>query len=154
MQKCLFAWALALGTTILVGCTGKTVYDKYEHTPIAGWEKNDAIVFRVPKTVTNGDNTATLMLRTTESYPFMSLTLIVEQKITPGETTYTDTLKCTLTDEHGNNMGQGLSYHQFAFPIRTLPLSAGDSITVSIRHDMKREILPGISDVGYSLSVR
>ena len=46
----------------------------------------------------------------------MSLTLVVEQKVSPSETIYTDTLKCTLTDEHGNNKGQGLSYHQFTFP--------------------------------------
>ena len=27
----------------------------------------------------------------------------------------------------------------------------GDSIIVSVRHNMKREILPGISDIGYML---
>ena len=145
---------MALGTAAMAACTGRTVYDKYEHTPVAGWEKNDAIVFCVPKAEKAGGNDATLMLRTTDSYPFMSVTLIVQQKITPGETTYTDTLKCALTDEHGNSLGQGLSYHQFTFPLRTLTLAAGDSLTVSVRHDMKREILPGVSDVGYSLSMR
>ena len=54
-------------------------------------------------------------------------------------------------DVKGNSIGVGLSYHQYAFPIATLSLHAADSIVVKVRHDMKREILPGISDIGYQL---
>ena len=54
-------------------------------------------------------------------------------------------------DAKGNSMGVGMSYYQFRFPIRELPLHRADSVVVKIRHDMKREILPGISDVGYLL---
>lgn len=151
MQKWFRASALAFAIAVMAGCTGNMVYDKYEHTLVSGWEKNDTITFRVPKAKVAGDHQATLMLRTNDSYPFMSLTLVVEQKVSPSETIYTDTLKCTLTDEHGNNKGQGVSYHQFTFPIRTLPLLVGDSLTIRVRHNMKREILPGVSDVGYSL---
>lgn len=151
MQKWFRASALAFAIAVMAGCTGNMVYDKYEHTLVSGWEKNDTITFRVPKVKVAGDHQATLMLRTNDSYPFMSLTLVVEQKVSPSETIYTDTLKCTLTDEHSNNKGQGLSYHQFTFPIRTLPLLVGDSLTIRVRHNMKREILPGVSDVGYSL---
>ena len=154
MQKWFWTSTLALATAIMASCKGNTVYDKYEHTPVSGWEKNDTIVFQVPKATVAGDHQATLMLRTNDSYPFRNLALIVEQKVSPAETIYTDTLKCTLTDEQGNNNGQGLSYHQFTFPIRTVPLAVGDSLTVRVRHDMKREELPGISDVGYSLLLR
>lgn len=151
MQKLFQSVVLAFAAAVMAGCTGNLVYKKYEHAPVSGWEKNDAITFRVPKAKAEGDHQAMLMLRTNDSYPFMNLTLIVEQKVSPTGTTYTDTLKCTLTDDQGNNKGQGLSYHHFTFPIRALPLADGDSLTVRVRHNMKREILPGISDVGYSL---
>jgi hypothetical protein len=31
-------------------------------------------------------------------------------------------------------------------------LNKGDSLEIKIRHDMKREILPGISDIGIMLN--
>ncbi|MBP7359673.1 MAG: gliding motility lipoprotein GldH, partial [Prevotella sp.] len=45
----------------------------------------------------------------------------------------------------------GISYYQYNFNISHIELHKGDSIHVCIRHNMKREILPGISDVGFSL---
>ena len=67
-------------------------------------------------------------------------------------TVVTDTVACQLTDRKGNAAGKGISYHQYQFPVTELMLQDGDSLFVSIRHDMKREILPGISDVGFSLT--
>ena len=42
--------------------------------------------------------------------------------------------------------------YQYIFPLKTLPLEKDDSLFIEIRHDMKREILPGITDVGIKLS--
>ena len=53
-----------------------------------------------------------------------------------------------LTDEKGNAIGKGINYHQYRFPVSSFDLNNGDSLVVNIRHDMKREILPGICDVG------
>ena len=41
-----------------------------------------------------------------------------------------------------------MSYYQYDFPLSTLRLKEGDSLALVVRHAMKREILPGISDVG------
>ncbi|MFQ9996553.1 MAG: gliding motility lipoprotein GldH, partial [Hoylesella buccalis] len=43
---------------------------------------------------------------------------------------------------------------QYAFDITSMDLHEGDSLHISVRHDMKREILPGISNVGVSLTKR
>jgi gliding motility-associated lipoprotein GldH len=48
----------------------------------------------------------------------------------------------------GNTRGQGINYYQYNFHIADVALIEGDSLRISIRHDMKREILPGISDIG------
>lgn len=153
MNKALRLTAIATAMAAMVGCTGNKVYDHYQHTLISGWEKNDILTFSVPSLKTSGAYSADLMLRINGSYPFMSVTMIVEQKKFPSLETRIDTLKCSLIDDKGNTKGQGLSYYQYSFPIASMQLAAGDSLQVSIRHDMKREILPGISDVGYSLSL-
>ena len=59
-----------------------------------------------------------------------------------------DTLDCKLIDERGNVMGEGFSQYHYIFPLRTLHLNHGDLLHLSVRHSMKREILPGITDVG------
>ena len=146
-----FLFTAALFIATLASCTGNKVYDQYCHTPITGWEKNDTLTFSVPRMAEAGQYSSDLMLRIDEGFPFMGLTLIVEQKIIPGMEVKTDTLKCRLIDKKGNFSGQGVSYHQYTFHINTMPLVPGDSLQISVRHDMKREILPGISDVGIML---
>ena len=156
------AWCLA-------SCTGNKVYDHYEQTPTTGWEKNDTLTFGVPPLAADGLYAIDLGLRTTGLYPFMSITLVVEHDIIPTETTATTAdsldipasptlirnsravphiLNCSLVDERGNTKGQGINYYQHDFHLADLTLHAGDSLRLLIRHDMKREILPGISDVG------
>ncbi len=135
-------------------CTGNKVYDRYVHTPVAGWEKNDTLVFCLSPMAKAGQYEADLGLRITTDYPFMGLTLIVDQMICPSNVHHVDTLSCKLIDERGNSLGVGLSYYQYHFPISTISLREADSIVVRIRHDMKREILPGISDIGYQLRLK
>ena len=84
----------------------------------------------------------------------MGLTLVVEQTVYPDKgkkwqkTLRTDTIQCNLIDKNGVTKGQGVSYYQYDFPINEYSMSTGDSIHLTVRHDMKREILPGISDIG------
>lgn len=146
---------------VCVACLRGKVYDHYEQLPIAGWEKNDTIIFTVPPMATAGIYSIDLGLRTTGLYPFMSLTLVFEKEVvstdTMAATAFTahpvvTTLQCRLTDKQGHTQGQGVNYYQHNFHVADLPLAQGDSLRINIRHDMKREILPGISDLGITLT--
>lgn len=157
-MKRLFYTLLIIGAYLaLSSCKESLVYDKYSHTPIAGWEKNDTLSFEIPPLATSGNYQEMLGLRITGSYPFMGLTLIVEQTIYPDPTRKsekmekTDTIQCNLLDQNGATRGQGISYYQYNFPINIYQMNENDSIHVTIRHDMKREILPGISDIGFKM---
>lgn len=146
------ALAVAIAAaTLTTSCNTRRVYDRYANTPVAGWEKNDTLAFDIPPVKEAGPYTARLGLRTSESYPFTSLTLIVEQHIYPSGTVKADTVRCQITDRRGNASGNGISFYQYRFDVGETMLQEGDSLHVTIRHDMKREILPGISDVGISL---
>ena len=65
-----------------------------------------------------------------------------------------DTIQCNLINKDGVTTGQGISYYQYNFPINLYHFNENDSIHIMIRHDMKREILPGISDIGIKLEKR
>ena len=77
---------------------------------------------------------------------------MVKQTVLPSQQTRTDTLECNLIDNSGHAKGKGINHYQYLLPLTTLKLEKGDSLHVTIHHCMKREILPGISDVGLQLS--
>ena len=136
---------------LLTGCDSRTVYDHYEHTPVSGWEKNDTLVFETEPIMQEGRYKEEIGLRINGSYPFMGLNLQVEQTILPSKDTHSKTLSCQLIDDEGNAKGRGVSHYQYMFHLTTLQLNRGDRLRVAIRHGMKREILPGISDIGIRL---
>lgn len=132
----------------LVSCDRKTVFASYDHTPVAGWEKNDTLRFGPIKIEESGDYSEEVGLRINGAYPFQSLSLVVEHCVYPRGTVFVDTLTCPLVAPDGTVKGQGVSYYQYKFDTKNLFLSKGDSIHIYIRHNMKREILPGVADVG------
>ena len=111
-----------------------------------------------------GDYIEEVGLRISSDYPFTGLNLIVEQTVASGEKNRTlvertdlvqersDTLSCNLVDQQGRAKGRGISHYQYLFHLTTLEINEGDMLYVAIRHDMKREILPGIADIGVKLS--
>lgn len=142
---------VAIVALLLTACTGGKVYDHFCHTPAGGWEKNDTLAFDVNRLTEGGSYQAQVGLRIDSRFPFKALTLIVSQHVIPSGQTFVDTLRCDLISEKGKSLGHGVGNYQYVFPLRQLPLSSGDSLHVVIRHDMMREIMPGITDVGYQL---
>lgn len=134
-----------------MSCKRNVVYHHYQHTSIAGWERNDTISYTIPRIKTSGLYSIGVGLRITSDYPFTGLSLVVERKIYPSKDIRVDTLNCAIMDSKGNAEGKGVSYYQYDFPLSTLHLKEGDSLALVVRHAMKREILPGISDVGIML---
>lgn len=144
---------LAAALTLLLGsCIGGKVYDHYCHTSTEGWDKVDTLDYDVSPLPSSGRYATTLGLRINSHYPFQALTLIVDQKVIPGNKMHSDTVSCDLFDKKGKTKGQGIDYYQYHFRVSELELQKGDSLHITVRHNMRREILPGISDVGISLA--
>ena len=139
--------------TALVSCNRKMVYDHYEHTPLTGWEKNDTLIFHVPVFAEEGEYSEELGLRIADNYPFTTICIIVDNTILSkdnklGAKTMSDTITCSLFDADGSIKGKGVSLFQYNSHIKDLSIEKGDSIEVRVRHNMKREILHGIMDIG------
>ena len=135
---------------ILTACDGK-VYDTYRHTSLEGWERNDTLCYDVAKMAQAGDYLVELGLRTDYDFPFVAITLIVDQTILPEGTTLRDTLDCRLVKTNSTQKTGGISCFEYNTEVRRLRLNANDSMHITVRHDMKRDILPGVSDVGISV---
>lgn len=146
--------SVVMTAVVAVSCATDTVYYSYAHTPVAGWEKNDTLTFNIPGMAAPGTYGQQVGLRMTSAFPFTSISLIVEQRIMPRGKVLTDTIKCPITDIRGNFLGDGISSFQYMFPLREVTLNKKDSIHVSIRHNMKREILPGVSDIGLKMEFK
>lgn len=147
-----------LFTTIIItlvvcaSCTNNKVYDHYEHTSVDGWDKGEVLVYDVHALRDSGRYVTDLGLRINGDYPFQNLTLIVEQTILPSQTTYKDTINCALFDKNGTILGQGIDNYQYHYRVSEMILQSDDSLHITVRHDMRREIIPGITDVGIALS--
>ena len=152
--------AAAITAAILTSCELQTCYNEYRHTPLAGWEKNDTLFYDIEPARQAGRYAQMLGVRIDDSFPYTSLSLIIEQSIihkkkssagTPlARTSYhkTDTVSCHFTDSQGRLSGSGISLRQYEFPIGTIDLRPGDSLHIKVRHAMKREIMPGVADIG------
>lgn len=136
--------------TATVGCTDGIIYDQYK--PLNGWERADTAKFSVPAAAEAGIYRTDIGLRTNADYPFTGICLIVDKLILPAGTTQSDTLNCQLIDKHGRATGRGLSNYQYLFNTSSTCLKKGDSLVVTVRHNMKRETLPGIEDVGLKIT--
>lgn len=141
----------AVAAVMLAACKQRTVYYHYEHVPVTGWEKNDTLVFDLPPMAEDGSYMQEIGVSISSYYPFMGLNLVVEQQVVNTHEQRTDTLVCRLVDEQGNAKGRGVSQFQYLFHLNTLKLHKNERLHVAIRHDMKREILPGITDIGIRL---
>lgn len=135
----------------LPACDNNVVYDKFKPTPIEGWEKNDTMIYAVKRLARGGVYRQEVGMRITREFPFTGISLIVERTVEPGHTVIVDTLNCRLYDDKGNIKGHGISRFQYGFVLSDMEMGKGDSLNVRIRHIMKREILPGITDIGFRL---
>lgn len=147
----IIASLMLAGAVVAASCSGNKVYDHYEHTPIAGWDRADALTYCVPAMTSAGRYATTVGLRINGSYPFQTISLIVEQAVFPSGKVYSDTVSCQLFSSKGTVKGRGVSCFQYNYRISERELREGDSLRVTVRHNMRREIMPGVSDVGVEI---
>ena len=137
---------------VFTGCDPKKVYSHYEHIPHEGWDKTDKLFYEVPPVKEAGTYQEEIGIRTDLDYPFQSLALVVAQEIHPkGE--FLQTIKnCSLYDESGKERGNGISRFQNVIYLSDIQLEKGDSLRICITHNMRREMISGLSDIGMILT--
>ena len=142
----IIAVALALSS-----CNRQAIYSHYEPVDIDGWERSDTLWFYAGG-LTEGSYNEQVGLRINGNYPFKDLSLVVEQRLLSTQAIIKcDTLSLAITDDDGFFKGEGLSLLQYETDLGTISLPTSDTLQVAIIHNMKREVMPGIADVGITL---
>jgi len=145
---------LAVLALVVAACDNQTVYHHYEHITMDGWDKNDTLKFSVAPIQTADNYLEVVEIRIDNTFPFMGLTLKLEQTVYPLGVTQRQSIECSMINSNGHPTGSGFSYYNYEFPLMNLDLNKGDSIQINIVHNMKREIMPGISDIGIRLTAQ
>jgi len=152
MRNRLLKTILILAVAALwMSCDRQKVYSHYEHVIQEGWEKNDTLFYEVPPVKEAGTYEEIIGIRTDISFPFQSIALNVAQEVIPQGTRYQTTKNCVLYDATGKERGSGISRFQNEIYLTDIQLNKGDSVRICITHNMRREILSGVSDIGIIL---
>lgn len=152
--KNIYKIMVAMATVMLMACEDPRTYDHFEHTDTTAWDTEDALSFDVPRQW-EGSYDVVLGLRSTLAYPYQNLSVVVETTVLPSHKEQCDTVNLTINDQEGRPAGQsGISISEIKQHVTTLTLQRSDSLHISVHHLMRRNSLPGISEVGITLSKR
>jgi len=135
----------------LAACQQRAAFSHYEPVSLNGWNREDTVKFTFGPVAESNSFCEILGLRASLDYPFTNLSLIVEQEVMPSGSVRCDTLNLSLIDVDGSPKGKGVNHYQYVIPLNSISLLKGESLLVNVRHNMKREYLPGISDIGLTL---
>lgn len=150
--KCIIGTLLLTVAWSMTSCSRQqTVYANYAPIDDTTWEKTDTITFDVPPVKAAGTYQEKLGLRLADDFPFLALSMDIEIQVQPKGILHSIQHKFSVIDQGGNPKGKGLSLQQYTFDLGDLELEEGDSLHISMAHNMKREILPGVVDLGIIL---
>jgi len=141
---------LAISLALLfAACDENRLYEEYKAIPGKTWDRNNKISFE-----TNIEDTAQVYnvyinVRHTGDYAYSNLYIFLTTTF-PDGTQVRDTLNCTLQDETGRWMGEGLGdlwdNHIVFKPL--VKFSRRGKYVFEYEQAMRQEKLEGIADVG------
>ncbi len=148
-----FITALSFLFITLTACDESVLYHTYRSVDPHGWRNTDTLDFEVPCIQEDTPCQLALALRYNERFPYESLWMAVECLITDTlplspPMVIRDTVECELLNPQTLRTEAGIHLYQYCTPFDTLSLKDGQTIRIRCGHLMRRENIPGISDVG------
>ncbi len=134
-----------------VACSRSVLMHTYRHIPVEGWEQSDALSFAVDTIRDSETLQMDIGVRTTNDFPYQKLWIVVDTELQNPDTAFTDTLSCMFVDHNGLRNGKGTDTYQYDFHLGEIELQKGQTGRFVVRHIMRREIIPGVTDIGVRL---
>lgn len=162
-------WALTTAVVVvlclLASCQGNVVFHNYQPLSQDGWDRHDKVTFSVDTILQPGSYITFLCLRTTSEYPYRNFAATISQTVkhkdsktdskgkplTPPTTLYRKALGTEIIAEDGTAEGTGVTFYTQEIPVFKTNLTQQDAVQIDVKHDMRREIMPGIADIGIKL---
>ena len=133
---------------LLASCDSGTLMHSYQLLEDNCWDRTDTVTFNLPVLTTDDSCSILIGLRVTDIFPYEMLVMEVEQRYQKPFAHRIDTVYYQLTNHNGDFVEKGLNYFQFETESLPLDMKKGQTGEIRIRHLMRREIMPGIMDVG------
>ena len=148
-----------IAAAAFTSCFDNTIHFEYKGTDIRGWNREDSITFNIRPLEVSSYYFEEIGIRANIEYPYERIHLKVRQEVisttdTTRRQTITDKVSLPIYDEKGTPIGSGVNLRQYQIPLKTIKLQAGDSLKVSIKHNMRDSVICGIADVGVKIEVR
>lgn len=117
-----------------------------------GWSVRDTIRIPVPEVRDGGDYTLSVGMRFTNGFAWEGVWVEASLEVDTPLVRRTDTLFVRCFDPQGRSVAEGVNLLQAEQPADgTVHLRAGQKGEIRLRHLMRRETLPHITDVGACL---
>lgn len=117
-----------------------------------GWNVRDTIRIAVPAAPREGDYVLSVGMRVTNAFSWEGVWVEAELTVDTPRTRHVDTLFVRLYDEQARPLTEGVNLLQVEQSApQTVHLKAGQKGSLRLRHLMRRETLPFITDVGARL---
>ncbi len=129
-------------------CHRSTLLHQYRDVAAAGWEQSEMLQFTVDSVELGGVYTTDVGVRISNLYPYQRLWLAVDVQLANPDTAFTDTLACTFVNSQGSRPTTGAAGSHYNFHAFEVAMSQGQSAVFTVRHIMRREVLPGILSIG------
>ena len=133
-------------------CKRSTIMHFYCNVPVEGWDQSDVLAFPLDTVGEGGIYNLDIGVRTTNEYPYQKLWLAVDAELSNPDTVFNDTVDCVFADKSGVRSGSGTNMYQYDFSLGSVVLEKGQTGKFSVHHIMRREIIPGVSNIGLRLS--
>ena len=151
-------WITIFMLALLVSCNNETVYHKFVNIEGGKWTKQNKFTFEAGSFDSDMTVDESVELRLwARDYPYGNISILVEQTLFPAKTKTVDTLTYVFSGRQGDREARspdGPAFFQVSMPLKTLSLHKGDSLSVTLRHNMKCMALPGVVDVGIKFKNR
>ena len=144
-------------TATFVACFQNTAYYHYHSTDADCWDRFDFLEYHVPAVGQEGYYVEEIGIRFSEQYPYGQLGLVVNQTVVHTLSKRlgrfkSDTLLVDLYDQAGRPAGDGINLRQVVIPLKSVKLEKGDSLALSIQHNMKNTAIKGVSAIGVKVT--
>jgi gliding motility-associated lipoprotein GldH len=152
LKNILFFGVLIISFFFFQACDNKTVYKDYKKIPDKIWDRNFQPEFNVDIEDAETNYDIYIHIRNASMYPYSNIWVFMHSNTPTGETAI-DTVECTLADEAGNWLGDGMGdiWDREILWKQNHHFPQKGEYTYRMEHAMRVKMLPGIMDVGISV---
>ncbi len=140
------------GLLTLTACQRRTIYTHFQPVPIQGWNQDSVLAYHFTIDDTLSEYNILITLRHTARYPFQNVWMFVQEK-QDSNVLHTDTIEGYMADDYGRWIGKGMNnYELILLYADNYRFTHSGEYLFTLQQGMRVEWLPGIEDVGLTIS--